>query len=133
MPMVPGRLARSDAGAAVPRLPVTALERGLDMSHRKSATAASAPNEHPSRVSPATPCRPQPRFFHASRPVLRSGLGVGDATGQQVRTVVRGPCDPESASRWEGDRAWRKVGLLLVLGLVGLLPELVVRLGDAAR
>jgi hypothetical protein len=51
MPMGPGRLARSAAGAAAPRLLVTALERGLDMSHRKSTTTVGAPNEHPSRVS----------------------------------------------------------------------------------
>ncbi|EDY56417.2 integrase [Streptomyces sviceus ATCC 29083] len=37
------------------------------MAHRKSATVASPPNKHPSRMSPATPFRHQPRFQISKR------------------------------------------------------------------
>jgi hypothetical protein len=38
-----------------------------DLDHRKSATTASPPNKHPSRMSPATPFRHKPRIQMSKR------------------------------------------------------------------
>src|SRR4051812_2182341 len=90
---------------------------GSDLSHRKSATAAGAPSEHPSRVSPATPHRPQPRFLNTSRTAPL--LACASSTHTRRLALPR-----VSACRTAAGGAVRslstRLDLVRVLGLGGL-------------
>lgn len=85
-----------------PRLYVAQLERGPDLSHRKSATTAGASNEHPSRVLPATTRRSQPRFFHSSRPRPRPGLGDGEGAAGRLSSVCAYAVCSAAERGWSG-------------------------------
>ena len=114
VPMVPGSSACSNTGARTTspghysvggsQVHYGAWKPCPDLSHRKSATTAGTPNEHPSRVPPATPYRPQPRFPITSRSGPPSCLGVVD-----VRTVWTALSPASCLPIWDGGRRRRVV------------------------
>lgn len=102
VPMVPGWSACSDAGAnttpvaallswSKPRMKSIQRRPSSDARHRKPATVAGSPNEHPSRVPPATPAGPQPRFLDASR----SAVPPAEALWTCGQGLARFPASPE--------------------------------------
>lgn len=142
--MVPGRLACSNVGAAATPASRCRVGEGPELSQRKSATTAGVPTEHPSRVFPATPCRPQPRFFHRhgphrartwtlpTRPVLWArAAALWAIRWQAVGGWWRGHA--WSASAWSWCSEWSSFFLLWSSALARLRAERVGAAGAVAE
>jgi hypothetical protein len=114
--MVPGPLACSDSGAASTPVFQCRFGRSSDLSHRKSATTAGAPNEHPPRVLQQPPTGPSHAAMllisNPQTPPLRPRQPLSDgATGPQ--TAMKPGAAPQtlSASCAWSCLYWRPCGL----------------------